>query len=405
MISPSFRRLLAATGLSDAANGVFSVAAVIIASQVSRSPMVVGAITVASTLPWLVLAIPAGILVDSVDRRRAITVANVTRGLLMLLLAALLTLDVPVALLLVLIVFAVATVQTVVDTAAETLIPEMVPPEDLTRANGAISVSTRISYQFAGPLFAGVLVGVAIEAPAWAAGAACLVAALLLGRISTPYRVRQEPGERQPVQFLHGLRTIARRPVLGTMVGVGALTTLANAAFHTVFVLYAIAPGPLGMSPGTYGLVIGMIGVGAALGSLLTARFERLVGQEHLLWLTRVGWATVFAAPLVVSQGVWLGLVMALGSVFGGMWSVQAMSVRQRTVPGHERGQIAGASRMMSYGATPLGAALGGVAGGLLDTRVIFVLCALTSLVAIVPIRRWMSAPALRRAELQAAAA
>jgi len=398
MINAQFRRLLGAAALSDTANGVFTVAATIIASQVSRSPLVVGAVTVAATLPWLVLAIPAGMLADAADRRRVITVANVVRGLLMLAMAAVLSFHLPVVALLIVVVFVVAATQTAVDTAAEALIPELVPSTELTRANGFIAVSTRVCYQFAGPLLAGALIGFAVQLPALVAGVACLAAALLLGGAATPDRVASTGAEPQPVRFLTGLRTIARNPVLATVVGVGMVTTLGWAAFNTVFVLYAIDPGPLGLTPATYGLLIGLIGVGAAVGSLLTARLERLVGQEHVLWLTRTGWATVFAAPLVL-DGLWLGLAMAAGSVFGGMWTAQAMSVRQRTVARRELGQVGGASRMLSYGATPIGAALGGVAGGLLDTRVVFAVCAAASLITIVPIRRWLSAPALARAE------
>ncbi|MDP9373571.1 MAG: MFS transporter [Chloroflexota bacterium] len=344
MINASFRRLLAAAALSDSANGVFSVAAAIIAAQVSRSPLVVGAVTVAATLPWLVLAIPAGMLADSFDRARAITYANVGRGLLMLLLAALLALGAPAAPALIVVVFAVAALQTVVDTAAEALIPELVPAGELTRANGALAVSTRITYQFAGPLLAGILVAVTTQLPALVAGLTCLLAAFLLAKL--PRRHTRLPAlapaagtsaVARPARLRIGLVTIAGSPVLATVVAVGAVTTLANGAFLTVFVLYAIAPGPLGLDPAAYGLLIGMIGVGAAVGSLLTARFEALVGREHVLWLTRVGWATVFAAPLAL-RGIWLAAVMAAGSAFGGMYAVQAMSIRQRTSAPRERG-------------------------------------------------------------------
>jgi MFS family permease len=103
-------------------------------------------------------------------------------------------------------------------------------------------------------------------------------------------------------------------------------------------------------------------------------------------------------SPAFVS-GRWLVVVLALGSAFGGMWAVEAMSIRQRTVPPHERGQIAGVSRLVQYGSAPVGAALGGALSAFTDGRAIFVGSGVAALSTIIPIRVWLSEDAVTAAE------
>jgi predicted MFS family arabinose efflux permease len=180
-------------------------------------------------------------------------------------------------------------------------------------------------------------------------------------------------------------------------VGVGGLTTIANSIFYTVFIAYAIKPGELGLSSSQYGFLVGATGVGAALGALTTHRVERLLGRSWTLTLTRVGWALVFAGPLI-GDGALLVLLMAAGSALGGMWSVESMSVRQLTVHRTDLGRVSGASRMLTYGMTPVGSALGGMVGLAVDAEALFAVCTALALLAIVPIRLCLSDRAIDEA-------
>ncbi|CAL9337503.1 MFS transporter [Streptomyces sp. enrichment culture] len=161
--------------------------------------------------------------------------------------------------------------------------------------------------------------------------------------------------------------------------------------------MYAIEPGELGLSSSQYGFLVGATGVGAALGALTTHRVERLLGRSWTLTLTRVGWALVFAGPLI-GDGALLVLLMAGGSALGGMWSVESMSVRQFTVHRTDLGRVSGASRMLTYGMTPVGSALGGMVGLAVDAGALFAVCSALALLAIVPIRLCLSDRAIDEA-------
>ncbi|OLF14756.1 MFS transporter [Actinophytocola xanthii] len=394
MAEGSFRRLLAATALSDTAQGVFTMASVLTAAGAAGSAWLVAAVTAAATLPWLVLGIPIGMVVDSVSRRWTLAAASLGRAALMLLLGWLLLAGNAPAWLLLAAVFLVGALQVMLETSAEAVLPGIVERTGLTRANGQLAVATRVTNQFVGPAAAGVLFGLSAALPYLISAAACLVAVVLQVAV-VPTRTAAPGG---PARFGAGIRAIARDPVLRTLVTVSGVTTLANAAFLTALVPYAVAPGPLMLSSAAYGVTVSVIGVGAAVGSLLTARLAALVGRARVLWLSRVGWALLFTSPLVT--GGWVFMLLAgAGSILGGMWAVMALTVRQTTVPRELLGQVAGATRSLTYGATPIGAALGGALTAAGGASSVFLSAAAITLLLIVPLRRSLSERRLRAAE------
>ncbi|MFC9686669.1 MFS transporter [Streptomyces sp. NPDC056948] len=396
-MSGVFRRFLTATAVSDTANGVFAVAATITAAAASHSAMAVAAVTVAATLPWLIVAVPAGVLVDRIGAVRAVTLANLGRCVAMFGLAGLIWADVALEVTVPVLVFVVSCLQTVVDTAAEVVTANAVDDSRRTRANGLLAVSTRLFYQFLGPALAGVLVDVDHVLPSVLSGAACLAAALVAAQLPrTEAGVRSDSDEGS-TGFWDGARIVFSKPILATIVAVGGLTTIANSIFFTLLVVYAITPGPLGLSASQYGFLVGAIGVGAAVGAVMTHRVERWLGRSMTLTLTRVGWALVFAGPLF-AEGFLLTAVMTVGSALGGMWSVESMSVRQLTVSRADLGRVSGASRMLTYGMTPVGSAIGGTVALAVDAQVLFAVSTALTLLTIIPIRAYLSDRAIEAA-------
>lgn len=388
----AFRRLLATTALSDSATGVVIVAGTLIAESATGSPVAVAAVSTAASLPWLLFAVPAGVLVDSADRRRLLRWAQLGRGLLLLATGLALAAGLPVVPVLVVSVFLVVCLQLLADTAAEVTVPELVSAAKLTGANGAISVATRLAQGALAPAVAGLAASLAIGLPAAAAGLACLAAAWLLRGVPLP--TAPVAGDRMSLRS--GFAPVLRQPILLVIFGVSGAAMAANAAFVVVFLSYL--RGPAGLSEFEYGLLFGTVGTGAAVGALLSGHCERWWGAARLLKLTRLGWAVVFAAPLAFA-GWPLVAVMTAGSALGGMWQAMAMSVRQRTVPRAELGRVGGAFRMFNYGSTPIGSALGGLLGVLVPPQAVFAGCAVVMLLTVLPLWWWVSQERLTAAE------
>ena len=78
----NFVSLYVASTVSNLGDGVASVAYPWLASAVTRNPLLVALVLVVQRLPWLVFTLPAGVITDRVDRRKAMVSMDAARGVL-----------------------------------------------------------------------------------------------------------------------------------------------------------------------------------------------------------------------------------------------------------------------------------------------------------------------------------
>ncbi|NEC54451.1 MFS transporter [Amycolatopsis rubida] len=351
-LGPRFRGLWCSTALSDTGNGIFLVGATLFAIRTWESPALAGLLFTLATIPWLVAAIPAGIVVDRMEAHRVIQVANLARAATMLAVGVVSATGHISAVVLAVAVFASGVLQTFVDGAAEALVPELVARERLSDANGALSVSTRVFCQFLGPPIAGLAYALWPSAAAPLSSTLCGLSTLCIAAVRQPWPHRR--GARGKIDIRSGLRVVGRNRTLKAAIAISGLTSIANGSYLTAFAVYANSGTGLGLTPAAYGVLTGLVGAGAGVGACLTSRAERLFGEVATMRLTRLGWALLFLSPLLRSP--WLiAPVMVVGSAFGAMWAVQAMNLRQRATSPGQRAQVLGVFRALAYGATPLG--------------------------------------------------
>jgi MFS family permease len=136
-----FWRLWSASTLSNLADGVVKVSLPLVAVTLTDSPALVAGIVVAVTLPWLLFALPAGALTDRVDRRAAMLAANTARGSALVVLVATVLLGYGSIWTLYGVALFVATAETVYDTSAQSILPQVVARERLSRANGRLQAA------------------------------------------------------------------------------------------------------------------------------------------------------------------------------------------------------------------------------------------------------------------------
>ncbi|MFE3178943.1 MFS transporter, partial [Amycolatopsis sp. NPDC059235] len=388
-LGPRFLGLWCSTALSDTGNGIFLVGATLLAIHALESPALVGVLLTLATIPWLVAAIPAGIVVDRMDGHRVIQIANLARAGTMLAVGVISAGGHVSAVILVVAVFISGVLQTFVDGAAEALVPELVDRDRLSDANGALSVSTRVFYQFLGPPIAGLAYTLWPSASSLLSGALCGISTLCIAAVRQPWPRRH--GGRGRVDFRRGLRIVGRSQILKAAIAISCLTSVANGIYLTVFAVYANTG--LGLTPTTYGVLTGLVGVGAGAGAYLTSRAERLFGEVVTMRLTRVGWALLFLSPLLRSP--WLiAPVMVAGSAFGAMWAVQAMNLRQRATSPGQRAQVLGVFRALAYGATPLGSLAAATFQNTVSSQILLGSAAALTVatIALVPTRESLSA-------------
>ncbi|MET8986372.1 MFS transporter [Nonomuraea wenchangensis] len=378
----SFAFLWSSTALSNLADGVLKIGAPLLAVSMTRSPTLVSLVGAAATLPWLLLALPAGAVADRADRRRIMTTAGAVRAVALAvaaLLAASGALDLWVLLAAVL---AAGVAEVFADTSAQSILPMTVPASQLTRANGRVSSAQQIGNEFAGAPVAGLLVGLL---PAAVFGAPALLyaaaAALLLGMRGTYRPARNttpggDPATDGPARRSAGrsasgpllreigeaLRFLLAHRVLRSLAISAGLLNLANSAYFAVFVLWAVGDGSaIGLPPEGYGLMMTAFAAGAVLGSLLAERIAGAFGEFRALTTCWLVSSVLLLVPVVAPSPWALYPTAVLWGVSGAAANVLVISTRQRLIPPELLGRVNSAYRLIGMGGMPLGAALGGV--------------------------------------------
>jgi predicted MFS family arabinose efflux permease len=354
-----------------------------------------GFLQTAQTLPFLLLAIPAGLLADRMPRRRLMALAEGVRAASLIAALALaqtgwLTLG-WLALL-----GAVGACGTVAySVAAPSLVPSLVPAGRLAAANARLELARTAAF-VGGPAVAGALVGWTGAGAAFGLAAALSSgAAILLTGLREPPRASVEVGHpladlREGAAFMlrHGLLL----PILLTQF-------VFNTAFfvlQAVYVPYAVHH--LGLSASQVGVTLATYGVGMVLGALLAGRVIRALPFGVVIV---IGPVSGLGAALVIALTIWapsfwlaaLGFfLMGVGPI---LWVISTTTLRQTVTPSHLLGRVS-AINIAAYGSRPLGAAIGGFVGGLYGAEAALLVAAGGFLIQAVVI---LTSPVLRLGE------
>ena len=397
----SFSRLVVASGLSNLADGVFRVALPLVALGITRDPGAFAAVTLVNRLPWLLFALVAGALADRLDRRRTMTIVNVARAALIGGLAVLVAAENEGLWALYLVGFALGVGETLFDTAAQSILPNIVTDKgQLAKANGRLYAVELTANQFVGPPLGGLVVAVSAALALGGSAVAFLLAALVLTTLVGSFRPeRAGPRTRIHSDIAEGLRYLFGHRVLRTLALCVGVSNLAFTAFEAVLALYVVKPGPMGLSEAGYGLLLTAFATGSLLATPLVDRIQRRLGTTLALLLAMLLFPLGALVPAITAAWVPIALTFALTGFVNVVWNVLTVSLRQRIVPDHLLGRVNSGYRLLAWGTMPLGAALGGVLGGQIGLRGVFWAATLLSLVCVPLLLSGVSDAAIRAAE------
>ena len=322
-----------------------------------------GLLQTALTLPFILFAIPAGLLADRISRRRLMAGAEVLRAAALLGILTLIGLDWLTLPLLALLGFVAVCGTVAYSVAAPALVPSLVTPRLLPAANARIELARTIAFA-SGPALGGVLVGWLGAAPAFGAAAALsIVAVVLLSGIYEP--ARQPAAQRHPLQEIReGAAFVLHHPLLRPVFITQFIFNTASFLLLAVFVPYAVRR--LGLSATGVGTVLSMYGVGMVVGALVATRVMRKLAFGIVIGLGPVtGFvaAIVMALTTVMPSPILAGASFFLLGVGPILWVISTTTLRQSVTPPRLLGRVS-AINIMSYGARPLGSALGAIVGG-----------------------------------------
>lgn len=395
-----FAAQLTSTGAANLGDGIFGALLPLIAVGLTTSPAQISLLSAAAWLPWLLLGIAAGVLVDRTDRRRVQVLALLVRAALLgtaALLAAQGLLTMPLLLAVALVYGAT---EVLADLGATSILPDLVPADRLPTANGRVIAVQQVTNGFLGaPLAAALLV----VGAAWGLGTAGALAALgalvLLVGLRGSYRHAHEKvpdGAASPAptatsrmaaagaEVREGLVFLWRHPVLRPLTINAAVLNAASTGYMAVFVLWAVGlSSHLGLTPTQFPFVMLGFAVGAVGGSFLAQRVQDSLGEIRTIVLTLTVNSLLLLLPIVLTGLPALLMCFAVIGALNAIGNVVSQSLRQRIVPRSLLGRVGGAGRTLAFGMMPIGAVLGGLVAELWGLPATFLTAVALSLLAI----------------------
>lgn len=361
----AFTNLVTANLSSSLADGIARIAAPLLAARLTDDPLLIAGIAAMALLPWLLFAIPAGILIDRIDRRHALALANGVRTALAVALLVLVATDGLTIWWLYGVVFAYGMFETVYDGAVRAVVPSIVRRSDLHRANSRIEAGELVVQTFAAAPLTSALFAVAVVVPLGVnalAFAVAAVLALLLPRAAAGAHRTHPTGE--PVvawyrQLVDGFRFIVADRMLRTLWLLSTFTGLCYSAALATWVLFVLER--LGVPEAWFGAFMLAGAVGGLIGTALVGRAKRALGAGTAMAVANLAGNLVLVA-VGAFPSIWVAaLGFALSSAVVTVWNVLVMSLRQAVIPSRMLGRVHGTWRTLLWGSMPLGALLGGL--------------------------------------------
>lgn len=311
----------------------------------------VGLVTTLGTLPILLFTLYGGVVADRVDKRRFIMLLQ---GVMMLEAAALAAITLT-GVVTVPMVWGLALLHGLATAfevpARQSFLVELVPQDDLVSAAALNSTIYNLS-RVIGPAVAGVVLAVAGPGACFAVNAVSYFAVLIgLGRIR--HRGAPRPATGRPSLFT-GVHFIRSRPILADLARQMILVSVFAVSF--IPILPVFAREVLGTGATGYGALTSAVGVGAAIGAVVTGGLGRRVARSRTATTGAIALAlAVTALALTRSIGPAMLLLAVAGAAMAGTGIATATSLQLAATP-DLRGRVMSVYSFVVLGLAPIGA-------------------------------------------------
>jgi MFS family permease len=355
----AFRTLLGGGTVYFIGNAMQAMAAAWLMVEVSGSSFLAALVQTAVFLPMFLLALPAGVLADTTDRRRLILGALMLQAVLVALMALLFLLGAAGAATLLMLTFLAGCCTAMLSPSWNSGIVDVLPRDELPQAITAIGIAYN-SARALGPAVAGWVYAQA--GPGWVFVLSLVGVAVLFESVRR-HPPRPHPPSRLPAERLWGGMLSALRfarhseTVLAQLVRTGAYSAAGSALWA---LLPVIGQRQLGLGATGFGLLMGCLGTGAVLAGLVIGRLRVRLGLERLVLLCGV----VFALVMTVAALSHTRALTYLALMAGGASWMSVMSTyntaTQTSVPPWVRARATAMHTLCALGAFAIGSAFWG---------------------------------------------
>jgi len=355
-----FWTLWLAFSASNLGDGLALISFPLLAVEVTDDARLVGLVAAFHFLPFLVIGLPAGVIIDRFDRRKLAMAAQVLRAAALLVVGLTALVGTSTIPLLVACAFVVGVGEVLTDGGLPAVVRDVVTQWQLEDANARLRASETVSNQFIGPPVGAFLFQFSWAAPFLLAAALYITAICFLGVLTGDYKPEQE---QDPGSFVSqmgtGLSYVWNHSVLRPLAFAVGLYALVGSAHHSMAVL--LVTERLGLSQVQFGLLLAADAVTAVVMSFFVSRLVKRTSHGFSMKVSVVTFAVhafIFGFSLFVP-------LIVVGFLIGGIadptWNVVSATVRQRLVDDEIFGRMMTAYLFIAWSVQPVGPILGGV--------------------------------------------
>ena len=330
----------------------------LLALAMTGSAATAGLVGFLGTLPYILFQLPAGALMDRVNRRRLMIACDFVRlaALASIPLAAwvgsLTIVQVTV------VAFVEGTMFVVFRLGEVSAIRIVVPPEQYPAALSQNEARLRAANLLGTPI-GGFLFDLGRAVPFLADAVSYLVSLVTLFLIRAPFEeARAEQSGHVLEQIREGIAWLWGQHYI---LIVNTAASVTNAFYQVIILVVIVAERDRGASASTIGLVLAGFGAGGLAGSLLGGWLSQRLRSNVVVIVTLWLWVALMPLAGVISNPALLALVLAGQSFMGAVWNVSTGTIYMRLIPDRLMARVSSVGSMMAFGALPLGALAGGL--------------------------------------------
>jgi len=358
----NYRLQFAATAISNVGDGMVAAAAPLLTLSLTSDPRLIAGVSFASSLPWLLLSLPAGVYIDRLNRKTLMIIVNVLRAVLFSVIAICAATNTLTIWWFMLILVGVGACEVIFDMSGQAFLPQIVPEPLLERANGRLYSAEVVANSFIGlPIGAWAFVA-AVGVPFGVNAAVLAIAAALVARIKVPLQSTSAAIPEHKSTFIHdlkqGIAWLIAHPLLRTLAIMLGITNMAAMFGGSILVKYSA--DVLGVTGRGYGLLLSTFALGAIIGGLAGDRLANRLGTGPTILLV---YAIFSATGLVYffAPHIWsVVLVTTVSAIASTIWNIVTVSLRQRIIPAELFGRVNSVYRFVGTGSITFGALIGG---------------------------------------------
>ena len=353
-----FQLLWVGQAVSSIGTRASAVAYPLLVLALTGSPADAGIVGFAATIPYLLIQLPAGVLVDRIDRRRAMIACDAGRFSALGGLAVAVWAGHAGLVLIIAVAIVEGCLSVVFDLAERSAVQLIVPSAQLEAALAQNEARVRGAALTGHPL-GGVLFGLGRGVPFAADAVSYAVSLVTLAFIRRPL-VAAGGGERSHplAEMMEGLRWLWRQPFLRATT---LLVAGSNGLFQAVVLAVIVIARAHGASPGAVGLILAGFGAGGLAGALVSAWIAARLPAAAIVIGANWVWAALVPVIGLVPHPLAIGAAAAGMAFVGPVWNVVIGTLDLRLTPAHMLARVHAVGMTAAFGAIPLGSLVGGL--------------------------------------------